>query len=42
MEANCNLEERLVFLKGGIDKYNWSKKRQDFIDFQKIIDYEFR
>jgi hypothetical protein len=39
MEANCNLEERLAFVKGGIDKYNWRKKGQDLADFQKIIDY---
>jgi hypothetical protein len=26
MEANCNLEERLAFVKGGIDKYNWRKR----------------
>ena len=39
MEANCNLEERLAFVKGGIDKYNWRKKGQDLADFKKIIDY---
>jgi hypothetical protein len=39
IEANCNLEERLAFIKGGIDKYNWRKKGQDMADFKKIIDY---
>jgi hypothetical protein len=39
IEANCNLEERLAFIKGGIDKYNWRKKGQDIADFKKIIDY---
>lgn len=39
IEANCSLEERLGFIKGGIDKYNWRKKGQDMADFIKIIDY---
>ncbi len=39
MEKNCNLSERLAFVKGNIDKYNWRDKGQDREDFEKIINY---
>jgi len=39
MESNCTLEERLSFVRGNIDKYNWRKKGQDKQDFEKIINY---
>ena len=39
MESNCTLEERLSFVRGNIDKYNWRTKGQDKQDFEKIINY---
>lgn len=39
MESNCTIEERLSFVRGNIDKYNWRKKGQDKQDFEKIINY---
>ena len=39
MESNCTIEERLAFVRGNIDKYNWRKKGQDKQDFEKIINY---
>jgi hypothetical protein len=39
MEANCTLGDRIAFVKGNIDKYNWRDKGQDKQDFKKIINY---
>jgi len=39
MEKNCSLIERIAFVKGNIDKYNWREKNQDKEDFEKIINY---
>lgn len=39
MEANCTLDERMAFVKGNIDKYNWRKKGSDKQDLEKIIAY---
>lgn len=38
-ESNMSFEERMGFIKGNIDKYNWRKKGQDKEDFIKIMAY---
>ncbi len=39
MEKNCDLKERMAFIRGSIDAYLWREKGQDKQDFEKIINY---